>query len=125
MQKITRAFLPLGAAVLCYCEVSDLILHKPDLYSFYTSYTLYVVACGPSGVTPPSTTIPTVPRKGLNSFVIPDTGIKTSTKITDVAQPLMLAVIYRNTMAAIAAREYARNSSALCPVCVDEAVKAA
>lgn len=63
--------------------------------------------------------------KCLNTFVIPDAGIKTSTMITDVAGPLMLPVIYRNTMAAIARRERARNSSATCPVCVDEAVKAA
>lgn len=45
--------------------------------------------------------------KCLNTFVIPDTSIKTSTMITDVAEPLMLAVIYRNIMAAIAAREWA------------------
>lgn len=63
--------------------------------------------------------------KCLNTFVIPDTDIKTSTMITDVTEPLMLAVIYRNTMAAIAARECARNSSVTCSVCVDEAVKAA
>lgn len=43
--------------------------------------------------------------KCLNTFVIPDTSIKTSTMITDVAEPLMLSVIYRNIMAAIAARE--------------------
>lgn len=61
--------------------------------------------------------------KCFNTFVIPDTGIKTSTMFTDVAEPLMLDVIYRNTIAARARRDYTRNSSALCPVCVDEAVK--
>lgn len=63
--------------------------------------------------------------KCLNTFVIPDAGMKTSTMITDVAEPLMPAVIYRNTMAAIAGRECGRNSSAPCPVCADEALKAA
>lgn len=40
----------------------------------------------------------------LNAFVIPDEGIKTPAMITDVAKPLMPAVIYRNTMAVVAAR---------------------
>lgn len=62
--------------------------------------------------------------KCFNTFLIPDMGIKTSTMFTDVAEPLMLAVIYRNTIAAIAGRDCARNSSAPCTVCVDEAVKA-
>lgn len=38
----------------------------------------------------------------LNTFVIPDAGIK---PCTDVAEPLMQAVIYRNTAAAVAVRQ--------------------
>lgn len=60
----------------------------------------------------------------IHEFIIPDTDIKSLTMITDVTKPLMLAVIYRYSITALASGERVRNSSALSPLCVDGVVKA-
>lgn len=56
--KITKGSLPQGSCLRLWSSLTYRALHNPDLYSFYTSYNLYVVACGPSGRPPWKAQVP-------------------------------------------------------------------